>query len=539
MKYFGKIILFVLVFTQCFHSFSMADFFNKGKAKITNILKNSPLISGWETLPEYRFFFRGVLIGTLIGNMLKSPQLPITNERKYAVGSCLILICREIYIIDKIRSAQNAQKTIKNIVNILSKDRNGFQKIVKKFRFIKHNYGRDLINTLSSLIFSKTKLDLLSSEKLPTLIHTEMLHTLINKEIRSFYINYNRNKVIQNFCLKNSKLIDKVYSEILPLITKLNQENIVLPIVAKMVLSMTLLIYSIIKCNSNETLNIIAILLLISKFDYLALMKSNLYLEFFLTMLNFVSLTKNSQPLVEKKEAEDFFSKLDKSMWAEDLKNSENITIENIDRITNVYFLSKIKEAISNEKTEVKEEDCLDFQNFIHASIYTHLFCIPDYRGTKNHQPCKLVCSYGFLNSVYYTFSWMAMEKNNIIYKFEDTEERKPIKYKTLKGEYQIKKLFIQEEMLTLKKDIKTEQDLEDNFDNFKEKIKDKSEEEKRILLEEIKYVILNDYQPKNHSDFKNNLKASTQKSISKKLMPGITWALKGAAWILIFNFPH
>lgn len=305
-----------------------------------------------------------------------------------------------------------------------------------------------------------------------------------------------------------------------------------------MLLSVPLLIYSTAK--SDSTGKIILILLLISKLDYLFLIKSNLYFEFLFTVLNFVSLTENSHQLnelAEKKKREEIFSKLDKAMWAEDLKNSENITSEKINRITNVYFLSKIKEAISNEKTEVEEEDCVDFQDFIHASIYTHLFCKPHCPGTET-QPCRLLSSYGFLNSVHETFSWMIsdMKKNNIIYKFEDTEERKPIEYKILKGEQQIKKLCIQEEMIKFKKNMKTEEAIEDYF---KQKIKEESKEERRILLEEIKYAILNDYQPKNHRDFKNNLKASTQKSISKKLTPGLTWALKGAAWILIFNFPH
>lgn len=83
-----------------------------------------------------------------------------------------MLMCRTLYVFRRIRYAQNSQKTIKNIVSTLTEDKKGFQKIVNTFRFITNNYATDLTNTLSSLDFAKTKLALLSSEKLPTLIYS-------------------------------------------------------------------------------------------------------------------------------------------------------------------------------------------------------------------------------------------------------------------------------------------------------------------------------------------------------------------------------
>lgn len=555
MKCFARITLLIIIFTQNFNSFAMVNFFNK--AEIIKTLKNSHLISSWKTLPPHRQFFRYFLIA-----LLANPELPISREKKnlFFSGGFLCLLLRNKYVTDRIKSARNAQKTIKDIVTTLTEDKKGFQEFIKRFKFMTEDYSDSLNFRLSSLIFSKNKLALLSSEKLPELIYTEQLSTLVYKfrinngcyklmQGNRFKTTYQNNNKMKIFCLEKSKLIDQVNSEILPLTRKLNQVN-TRPIVFRCLLSWPLMIYAMRK--NNSTLKILATLLSISKFDYLSLIGSNFYFEFFFTVLNFVNLKKNSEELSQeltKKEIKEFFSQLDKFMWAEDLKNwaedfknstvTIEVTIEKINRIANVYFLTEIKKAISSEKTEVKEEDCVNFQNFIHASIYVHLFCRPGCSATPT-QPCKLISSYGFLNSVNSTFDWMIadMEKNKTIYKFEETQKTKRIEYKDLKGEEQIKKLCIQEEMLMLKQNMKTELDIEDYF---KEKIKEKTDEEKRIILEEIKYVILEGYQPKNHPDFKsNNIANLIKRNINKKTVKKIFWKiLKLGPWFIILNFPH
>lgn len=282
----------------------------------------------------------------------------------------------------------------------------------------------------------------------------------------------------------------------------------------------------------------------------------NIYVEFFFTSLFLVSLAKEKS--AKKAELQSYFKELDRSMWHNDLCNPDNISA-NIDRITNMYFLKKIKEAIKNNKKKVIEDDCSDFQNFIRVFIDTHPFCQPNCNGNRTgFDMCKIIENYTFLNSVSDTFLWMIqdLEQNPLLYKITENETRKQIEYKEMKGEFSQNELHILDDILTLKDDIKNLKvdEKEKKIQDFVQtKIEKKTQQEKtqllskqKILTEELKYVLLENYQPKDHPDFTKEIKIDRINNHSSRIRDFLGTSIthlkqpffKLCLWTFILNFP-
>ena len=552
-----KIYFFFFIFYSHFlYSYAFLETVKKNTA---GIFKNNHLLNteNWKKLSKKHILFRTALFGLLAQQTLAHDNKVIFKE-KYAQRILWVIITAEILsairIIELTKSARAAPQTITNIIKALE-ERVGIHKYIQTIKFVFNDYPRQMLGTIVNTLHFK---DIRSHP----LTETEKLADYLGKGIFPLSLTYHNNKNFQHFLKKNTELIKKVKTELLPLKKTLDEKRIILPLLSHMLVFLIIsLIKNRISLNIENELAIIRILFLVKKFDYEFLMEKNLYVEFF-SILLFLTLRQNEKMKNALAEKEYFFSVIDKSMWAEDLKHSEK---PDFDRVANVYFLTKIKEAISNGKNEVEETNCVDFQNFIHASIFTHSFCDKNCQGKIGRNVCQLLSSYGFLNSVSDIFSWMIteMEQNKIIYTFQETNERKPIEYKDLKGETQIKKICIQEEMFTLKKNIKELSDYEKekyikNF--FKKKSLEENQkaffeslgnsktpeektrlwnEKKRILLEEIKYVLLGDYIPKNHPDFDDNQKQVIFAKNKKKVKKIFARLVKPGLWFFTLNFPH
>lgn len=536
-----KNLIKIFFFFFIFYSHYSSTFFETIKKNTTNIFKNNHILNteNWKKLSKKHILFRTALFGLLAQQTLAHDNKVIFKE-KYAQRILWAIKTAEVLsairIIESIKSARAAPQRITNIVKAFE-EKIGIHKYIQTIKFVFHDYQVQMYETILKTFHSKR----FNNIRLHPLTETEKLADYLGKGIFPLSLIYHKNKNFQHFLKKNTELIKKVETELLLLKKTLDEKRIILPLLPHLFLSLIIsLIERRVNLNIKNELAIIQILFLVKKFDYEFLMEKNLYVEFF-SILLFLTLRENEKMKNALAEKEYFFSVIDKSMWAEDLKHSEK---PDFDRVANVYFLTKIKEAISNGKNEVEETNCVDFQNFIHASIFTHSFCDKNCQGKIGRNVCQLLSSYGFLNSVSDIFSWMIteMEQNKIIYTFQETNERKPIEYKDLKGETQIKKICIQEEMFTLKNNIKELSDSEKEEcikKFFKEKIGERTKEEKKKLLEEIKYVLLENYIPKNHPDFsllpKQVIFAENKKKV-KKIFDAL---VKPGLWFLILNFPH
>lgn len=552
-----KIYFFFFIFYSHFlYSYAFLETVKKNTA---GIFKNNHLLNteNWKKLSKKHILFRTALFGLLAQETLAHDNKVIFKE-KYAQLILWVIITAEILsairIIELTKSARAAPQTITNIIKALE-ERVGIHKYIQTIKFVFNDYTHQMYGTIVNTLHFK-------DIRLHPLTETEKLADYLGKGIFPLSLVYHNNKNFQHFLKKNTELIKKVKTELLPLKKTLDEKRIILPLLSHMLVFLIIsLIKNRISLNIENELAIIRILFLVKKFDYEFLMEKNLYVEFF-SILLFLTLRQNEKMKNALAEKEYFFSVIDKSMWAEDLKHSEK---PDFDRVANVYFLTKIKKAISDQKKEVEETNCVDFQNFIHASIFTHSFCDKNCQGKIGRSVCQLLESYGFLNSVHDIFSWMIpeMEQNKIIYTFQKTEESKPIVYKDLKGETQIKKICIQEEMLTLKNNIQVlldnkkeeyienffkEKSLEENQKAFFESLGNSKtpeektrlwNEKKRILLEEIKYVLLGDYIPKNHPDFDDNQKQVIFAKNKKKVKKIFARLVKPGLWFFTLNFPH
>ena len=557
---------FFILYSHCFYSYA---FFETVKKNTAGIFKNNHLLNteNWKKLSKKHILFRTALFGLLAQQTL-APDSEVFFKKKYSqrmlLGITFLAACKTIFIISSTKSARAAPQTITDIIKTCE----GKGKIhALKFFFYSYKIliEQTILSTLLAKFFNNIKLHPLTETKklIGYLLHLKpkmtSLSDIISLILMPVYIS---NKNIQHFLKKNTELVKKVETEVLLLKKTLDEKKIILQLLSHMLVFLIIsLIRNRISLNIKNELAIIQILFLVTKFDYEFLMEKNLYVEFF-SILLFLTLRQSEKMRKALAEKENYFSLIDKSMWAEDLRNSEN---PDINRVANVYFLTKIKKAISDQKKEVEETNCVDFQNFIHASIFTHSFCDKNCQGKIGRNVCQLLSSYGFLNSVSDIFSWMIteMEQNKIIYTFQETNERKPIEYKDLKGETQIKKICIQEEMFTLKNNIKElsdsekeecikiffkEKSLEENEKAFFESLGNSKtpeektrlwNEKKRILLEEIKYVLLGDYIPKNHPDFDDNQKQVIFAKNKKKVKKIFARLVKPGLWFLILNFPH
>lgn len=443
-----NIFLLIIFFINHIFSFSLVDFI---KTKNLKDHCNKIYFNRFKKFSPTRKILNGSLLASLIIAHSKPLQekIPITQRQQRILFFTFVpLLIMQIKKSIHASTLQNAHADIHKIWTKATQQKTG------NLMFVSNQ------QKLSSKIWF-----ILDSEKvfrssfaplhLPKLIKLKKLSDLLENQIKSqsfFLTPMKKNTLLKKFLLKHKTLIQEIFvDELIPLKKISNLKNSL-----KITLSVLLLILNIItKKQMHREIKILTLLILLPK---------NRYFEFFIVPI-IICLSKKQR--INTGELEKLFLAIDKTHWDKNLTKIENYTSEDysknedtISRAANVFFLSKIKEALKENKKEIKKEDSKHFYNFLNALIYSHALCHKNCQARTckdlRNVPCRMIDNYGFLGSLADTIDWFTIEKNKTIYEFQDTKDKETIYYQDLSGEIDIKKLIINNDILNLSNEIKS-----------------------------------------------------------------------------------